>query len=116
MWLMHTRGFFSVVQHRDDPDTVLVRARVRGDLENLVNLAKTDLGVPKGALKIEEPDFSDYAARIIMPRATWVALSAALAEEIDYPNFKDAVKNRQGRHRAKVYMDVWSKLLSLQKL
>ena len=32
MWLLTTRGFFSVVAHRNEPDAVLVRARARIDL------------------------------------------------------------------------------------
>jgi hypothetical protein len=35
MWLVTTQGFYSVVAHRGDPDRVLVRARVREDLEAL---------------------------------------------------------------------------------
>ena len=33
MWLMTTRGFFSVVAHNADPDRVLIRARCRGDID-----------------------------------------------------------------------------------
>ncbi|MCP9491271.1 MAG: hypothetical protein MSC31_15550 [Solirubrobacteraceae bacterium MAG38_C4-C5] len=33
MWLLTPRGFYSVVANHDDPETVLVRARVREDLE-----------------------------------------------------------------------------------
>ena len=35
MWLMTTRGFYSVVEHRDDADRLLVRARTREDIEAL---------------------------------------------------------------------------------
>ena len=29
MWLFTTQGFYSVVAHRDDPETLIVRARTR---------------------------------------------------------------------------------------
>ena len=38
MWLMTTRGFYSVVEHRDDADRLLVRARTREDIEALAGL------------------------------------------------------------------------------
>ena len=34
MWLVTTRGFYSVVENHHDPDELLVRARVREDLES----------------------------------------------------------------------------------
>ncbi len=42
-------------------------------------------------------------------------MAAALAKEIDYPNFKNAVAERQGTGRAHVYSDVWVTLLGLQE-
>ncbi len=38
-----------------------------------------------------------------------------MAAEIDYPNFKSAVAERQGHGRAGRYMRVWSELLGLQE-
>ena len=38
MWVMTTRGFYSVVQDDDDSNTVLVRARVREDLDSLAKI------------------------------------------------------------------------------
>ena len=35
MWLITTQGFYSVVAHRRDPDKLIVRGRVREDLEAL---------------------------------------------------------------------------------
>lgn len=37
---MTTRGFFSVVAHRDEPTQVLVRARARQDFEALAGVAE----------------------------------------------------------------------------
>lgn len=106
MWIVTTRGFFSVVAHRDEPATVLVRARVRSDLESLGNLL--------GPLDIRHTPDADYAYRVVMPRERWSHCLAVLAEEIDYPNFKDAVAKRQGWNGARIYHHVWSALGSLQ--
>ncbi|MFN8150301.1 MAG: hypothetical protein U0R24_04125 [Solirubrobacterales bacterium] len=35
MWLFTTQGFYSVVAHRDDPETLIVRGRTREDIEAL---------------------------------------------------------------------------------
>ena len=35
MWVMTTQGFYSVVAHRDEPDSVIVRARTSEDIEAL---------------------------------------------------------------------------------
>ena len=38
MWLMTTRGFFSVVEHREDDNILLIRARCKQDIEALADL------------------------------------------------------------------------------
>jgi hypothetical protein len=101
MWLMTTRGFYSAVQHRDDPDRILVRARCRRDLDAIADL------VPGEPVLLEH---ADYAWRVETDRATWRAAVAVLAAEIDYPNFKSAVTDH-AHHDA--YMRVWSALLPL---
>ena len=35
MWLMTARGFYSVVEHRDDADRLIVRARCQTDIAAL---------------------------------------------------------------------------------
>lgn len=35
MWLMTTRGFYSVVEQRDDANRLIVRARCQADIEAL---------------------------------------------------------------------------------
>lgn len=106
MWLITTRGFFSVVAHRDDADSVLVRARVRSDLESLAEL------VP--GIEIEHTPRADYEWRASMPRSEWERVAAALAAEVDYPNFKNAVAELQGKTRASLYAEVWLTLRRLQ--
>jgi hypothetical protein len=106
MWVFTTRGFFSVVAHRDDPDLVLVRARVQDDLLALRDLAP-------GIAPWLDPS-ADYAWRAEMPRDEWSRVIAALANEIDYGNFKDAVAAWQGYERARLYTEVWFVMRGLE--
>lgn len=109
MWMMTTRGFYSAVQKREDraPGMVTVRARSKKDLDNLSDLLP---GVKPYAVK-----FSDYPWRIRIPHSDWARVCAVLALEIDYSNFKDEVKIRQGAARAGVYGRIWGVLLALEE-
>ena len=107
MWLFTEIGFFSVVAHRDRPDTLLVRARAREDLEALRDRHLPDLELLENA-------GSDYRWRAFVGRADWERVAAALAAGIDYPNFKNAVAERQGHERAGCYHDVWAVMHRLQ--
>jgi len=106
MWTITTRGFYSVVAHRTKPDTVLVRGRVRDDIEALGDL------IPD--LEVFEDGHADYRWRAIVPKADWLAALNTMADEVDYDNFKNAVAKRQGSERAHLYHDVWSVLYRLQ--
>ncbi len=107
MWLVTTQGFYSVVAHREDPDTLIVRARSREDLEALRDQ------VPD--LEPFEDPSADYRHRAYVTRAEWLAAVAQLTCDVDYDNFKSAVAERQGRERAGVYGAVWADLLALQE-
>jgi hypothetical protein len=108
MWMFTTTGFYSVVQHHQDPDTLVVRARAKEDLENLFRW--TD-----AKLKIESLEATDYEFRIFMPRSQWEHIVARMINNLDYGNFKDEVAILQGKERAAVYARVWGVLLALQK-
>ncbi len=107
VWLLTPRGFYSAVANRDDPETVLVRARVREDLEQLAGVV--------GELEILETPDADYRWRTIVSRRAWTGALILMAAEIDYPNFKAEVARRQGHGRAGVYGEVWAALLGLQE-
>jgi hypothetical protein len=108
MWVLTTRGFFSVVAHRDDPSLVLVRARVEDDLLSLRDHAPGIEPWSEGG--------SDYPWRAELPRDEWARVAATLAGEIDYDNFKNAIADRQGYARAGVYGEVWAVLRQLEGL
>lgn len=102
-------GFFSAVEHRDAPGDVLVRARVRLDLVNLLDCA----GDPD--ITIERTLGADYPFRARMSKTRWATLCMLLAETIDYPNFKSEVARVQGAQRASTYTSVWHRLLDLER-
>jgi hypothetical protein len=107
MWVITTPGFYSAVEHRDDPGKIMIRARVKGDL--------TALKEQVPGLKPYRVKKSDYPWRAVVSREEWYTAMAILADSVDYENFKDAVKERQGKRRADVYMSVWSVLHGLTR-
>src|SRR4051794_37474035 len=100
MWLFTSIGFFSVVAYDAHPDTFKVRARARQDLEALRERYLPDL-------EIVESDHTDYRFRAFVLRDEWTHAAQALAADIDYPNFKSVVAERQGNGRARRYGKVW---------
>ena len=115
MWLMTPIGFYSVGAHRDKPQRVLVRARCRQDLERLLELDVGGLNDILLRQPIVQTLQADYPYRVELPRMAWEAAALRLAEMVDYPNFKDAVKQRQGKDRADVYMSVWGALHRIER-
>jgi hypothetical protein len=108
MWIMTPRGFYSAVHKNGTPENIVtVRARAKGDLENLKDL------LPKG-VKPFQKGYSDYPWRIEVTREVWAEILLAMNTEITYDNFKDEVKKKQGAHRASVYGRIWGVLLALE--
>ncbi len=94
-------GFFSAVQHRDEPDSVMIRARFSGDLERLCER----IGVDRSCISVT-PD-ADYAYRITVPKTVWANAVKDIADDIDYDNFKNSVHEGGMSPRDKAYMDCW---------
>jgi hypothetical protein len=123
VWIFTKHGFFSAVCARQadgghgqpvDTDCIMVRARVRTHLEAL-KLRFTDL---LGDCEIQASAGTDYAYRLFVPKAAWVQVLSALADEIDYDNFKSEVARHRGRAGADyehALHDVWSVMHELQK-
>lgn len=106
MWIVTTKGFYSVVCDKKRPDLVVVRTRAR---EDLVNLKRDHL--PE--IRIIEGGGTDYPFRSYVNRERWARAAFDLADEIDYFNFKDAIQERQGKRRHDVYFRVWIALQDL---
>lgn len=108
MWLMTTQGFYSVVAHRTQADLFIVRARVRKDL------AALERQLPGVEAEIYEDRSADYRWRVLVTREDWALAVSRLALEVDYANFKSAVRDRQGARRANAYHRVWDVLTGLE--
>lgn len=113
MWIFTKYGFFSAVSGKQEdgsimPDLMVVRARERVHLERLVKRFCLD------AVITTTPN-RDYACRIVISKSDWILVMARLAGEIEYDNFKTAVKNYQGpTHYEQVLHHVWDTVGSLQ--
>lgn len=85
MWIFLSDSFLSIVEDTtsdSDPGDLLVRARVRGDIESVFPSAI-----------VREGEGWDYPFRATIPRAEVVSAIAARIESIDYPSFKDSVSD-----------------------
>ncbi len=60
MWTFNKDGFFSAVEHRDNPDQLMVRARCREDIQRLAG---------KLAAEVVHTPEADYAYRIIVSKS-----------------------------------------------
>lgn len=110
MWIFTTFGFFSIVAHREKPEHLLVRARQRTDLFNLLQK------LPQGYKKPEpfEDPYADYRWRAVVERPAVAFLLSRICDQMAYDNFKNAVAESQGLDRAKLYSAVWSTVRHLQ--
>lgn len=111
MWVFAKTGFVSIVAHRDNPNHLLVRARVRQDLENFRETISPEVTHGIGDV-IETPE-ADYRWRCTISRAAVADGLVHLALGMDYDNFKNAVHGEPARDRA--YMDVWGAMYGLQR-
>ena len=102
MWIVINKTFISIVENRHNKNELLVRSRVKGDIEKIFPDAEV----------IENND-ADYLFRAFLPRGQ---VSEAIKKEvdmIDYGNFKDSVPKSDIK-RLNSYMNVWNNLRHLQ--
>lgn len=113
MWIMTTIGFYSAVQHRDNHDDLLIRARSKADLLALQALAADRFG---GVGPIDTTlTGADYPHRMVISKSTWKALLEDLTDDVDYDNFKTAVARAGHPERANTYHNVWQDLLAVER-
>ncbi len=101
MWILMNDSMLSIVAHNDQPDDLLVRARLAGDIERVFPQAQ-----------VKEQADSDYRFRAVLPRPVVADALSRRLQAIDYSNFKNSVRDPE-RHDA--YMDVWSRLSRMQR-
>lgn len=123
MWLFTKYGFFSAVCARQsdgkqnqpvDSERMMIRARVREHLANLIKRFPDELQNCEILASIG----TDYAYRFFVPKAAWSTVATKLAEETDYDNFKAAVGRHQGaggEGYLEALHDVWEVMHRLQK-
>ena len=104
MWIYLNDAFVSVVEyqpaHWTHTDELLIRARVKGDIESaLAELRVSDL-------VIEETSNFDYKYRTIISKATFAAVMTHQILGINYPNFKSSIPNSDPE-RYRAYTGVW---------
>lgn len=100
MWITANNAFVSIVEHRDDPALLIVRARVEGDIERFFGWTKT-----VGSVWVSIDDTADYRFRTTVPRSDVDEAMLRAVRRITYPNFKDSIKAAWRRGLA---MRVWS--------
>lgn len=114
MWMVTPRGFFAACRDRNDPDKIIVRARLKKDMKRLRQLMVSLEMAP-----LEAPWFdpkADYRYRMVLSRGDWVVLMMRLAEEVDYPTLKARIREVDGKKRYRVMEDVWEALLGLEEM
>lgn len=94
MWLAFNDAFVSVVQDKRRPEMLMVRARKRKHLKNVVG----DLA------EILETPNRDYRWRAFVTRKQMSTILAARFQTLDYGNFKDSVEEHDLHE---MYMKWW---------
>jgi hypothetical protein len=105
VWIFTSTGFVSVVQHRDDPARLVVRARDRVSLEPLVARTGAEVDPWRG---------TDYAHRIVVGREPFEAWLVDAARAIDYPNYKASARRARGGRFERSLHRVWEVMSEFQ--
>jgi hypothetical protein len=108
MWLFTKQGFISIVQHRDDPDLMRVRARVRADLERCF---------PRREAEIIEDRVADYRWHLNVPRAEVAEYLMFAIEDLDYVSHvkEEIALGLAPAARMDAMYDIWSAMWRVQQ-
>lgn len=102
MWVFLTDAFFSIVEDRDNPTILMVRARLPGDIE-----------AHFGDSEVVEMDAADYRFRAFVPRDEVRKVIADQVDAIDYPDFKSQI-DLCDDVRNNAYHHVWAEMRAAQ--
>ena len=103
MWVCLNSAFFSIFeQPQPGSETLLVRARRKGDIEKVFPGAK-----------VERTPGRDYLFRAMIDRELGAQAIADQVRQVSYPNFKDSVRDRKLHD---VYARFWHGHASLQEI
>ena len=101
MWIQLNNAFLSIVENRKKTTELLVRARVKGDIEKVFPEAD-----------VFEDNNADYKYRAFISKVIVAEKIMLKVTEINYDNFKNSVKEIK---RKKVYGNIWAELRKFQK-
>jgi hypothetical protein len=101
MWIQFNNAFLSIVENREKTIELLVRARVKGDIERVFPEAD-----------VFEDNNADYKYRASISKAKVAERMVLKVTEINYDNFKNSVKEID---RKKIYSNIWAELRKIQK-
>lgn len=102
MWICLSDAFFSIVDPAKGGNDLLVRARRNGDIERYFP-----------GHKVERTVGRDYLFRASVPRGVVAATIATSVSDIEYPNFKNSVRDDK-LHTA--YSGFWNIMARVQEV
>ena len=103
MWIFLNNSFLSIVENRNNKGDLLVRSRIKGDIEKIFPCSD-----------VFEMNNSDYKYRSYIKKTDVSSKLKNIVEEINYDNFKNSIPSDQSeRHNS--YLNVWAELKKLQK-
>lgn len=109
MWIASKLGWFSIVEKTRG--VYHIRARVREDLENLLEDASLSSSVA-----IQEWPGADYRYRAVVRVTNLIKAFEALLDSVDYPNFKGEIsKTPDQAPKLQSYHRIWSEMMTHQK-
>ena len=110
MWIATKLGFYSIVKKED---AYHIRARVKSDLERLLDAANDKLS---NDYPVEEWPEADYQYRFrVNSHADYAYLFHVLSESIDYDNFKNTIaKTEHQAEKGAAYSHLWGDLFRIQ--
>ena len=100
MWVFTKTGFISIVQHREQVDLMIVRARCAAHLQSLFP-----------GTEVLETKNADYRFRAFVHRDVVRDALTAVIDALDYSNFKDSIADAQYHDAA---MRVWEVMHVIQ--
>ena len=100
MWLFSKNNFLSIVRDKGNPNRLLVRGRLKGDIEAMFPAAEVIEGAG-----------SDYLFRAFVDRAAVLNAVADTVSDLDYTNFKNANAEERKGH----LMEVWRVMFDEQE-
>ena len=102
MWVFLNNSFLSIVENRNNKEELLVRSRVRGDIDKIFPDSN-----------IFEMEKSDYKYRSYIKKIEVSEKIREIVTNINYDNFKNSIsKSEDQRHSS--YLNVWNEMRKLQ--